>query len=652
MGWDDLRYAFRNLRRTPVFTAVAVLSLALGIGANTAIFTLLDQVLLRALPVKNPWELVKLYSAPGPFNGSQRCSGDCISYPAYRELRDGNQVFTGILARYPVALSFTDGDRTERVEGELVSGNYFEVLGVQSAIGRTFTQDDDRQVNGHPLVVLTYDFWQRRFGGDPTVLNRRIRVNGQPMTVVGVSQRGFQGVEVGKQLDVMVPMMMKPLMTPTWNELDVRRSIWLYSMARLKPGVSLAQASASLQPLWHTILEADLATNANANDTFRARYRAKQILVEDASKGRSQLRRQFSTPLLVLMAMVGFVLLIACANVANLLLARAAARQKEIAVRLALGASRMRVIRQLLVESTALSLTGGVAGLLVAWWSGNVLLRFLPQEGSTQVLASAPDLRVLGFALGVSILTGLLFGLAPALQSTRPAIAPTLKEQTANVAAGSAKLRMTLVASQVALSLVLLVGAGLFAKSLYKLQEVDPGFRTSNLIEFSVAPSLNGYTQPRMKQFFERLEDSLKQIPGVTAVAVAEVAPLSGNDSYSTVLVEGYTRKPDENMNPAQNWVNPGYFGAIGTPLIAGREFTRQDGAGAPKVAVINEKMVKYFFGKENPLGRHIGFGRSKTTDIEIVGVARDSKYETLREEAPREVYLPVDQDDAIESVT
>ncbi|HWZ29731.1 MAG TPA: ABC transporter permease [Bryobacteraceae bacterium] len=652
MRFDDVRYSFRNLRRTPVFTIVAVLSLALGIGANTAIFTLLDQVLLRTLPVKNPGELVTLHSAPGPFNGSSRCDSTCISYPAYRELRDRNQVFSGILALWRLALSFTDGDRTERVRGELVSGNYFEVLGVEPALGRTFTQDDDRVVNGHPLVILSYDFWLRRFGGNPSVLNRSVRVNGQPMTVVGVTRSGFQGLEVGKAVDVMVPMLMKPLMTPTWNDLEERRSIWMSAIARLKPGVSRTQAEAAMQVVWRPILEADLATNPTAGESFRKRYAAKKLLVDDVSKGQSQLRRQFSTPLLVLMAMVGFVLLIACANVANLLLARAAARQKEIAVRLALGASRARVVRQLLVESTVLALAGGAAGLAIAWWSGKALLQFLPDSASTQVLSTTPDLRVMAFAFALSLATGILFGLAPAIQSTRPAIAPTLKDQQSNVSAGAKRLRGALVAAQVALSLVLLVGAGLFAKSLYHLQAVDPGFRTSNLISFSIDPSLNGYAQPRMKQLFERLEDSLARIPGVTAVTSTEIAPLSGNDSMSTVKVEGYQPKPDENMNPYTNDVGPGYFSAMGIPLIAGREFTRADASGAPTVAIINEKMAQYFFGKESALGRRFGFGRDKTTSIEIVGVVKNSKYDNLREEMTRTVYLPWAQDDRIEQMT
>jgi predicted permease len=654
MRLDDLRYAFRNLRKTPVFTTVAILSLALGIGANTAIFTLLDQVLLRSLPVKNPGELVSLYSGEGPFQGSARCNKNCVSYPSYREMRDQNKVFTGVLARWPLALSFTDGDRTERVRAELVSGNYFDVLGVEPAIGRTFTRDDDRVVNGHPLVILSYEFWQKRFGGDPGVLNRSVRVNGQPMTVVGISQRDFRGVEVGRSVDVFVPMMMKPLMTPTWNHLDERRSIWMSAIARLKPGVSRQQAEAAMQPIWHSILEADLETNPNTNQSFRQRYAAKKLVVADISKGMSELRRQFSTPLVVLMAMVGFVLLIACANVANLLLARAASRQKEIAVRLALGASRGRVVRQLLVESTALALAGGLAGLAVAAWSGKLLLEFLPETATSQVLSTTPDLRILTFAFLLSLFTGVLFGLVPALQATRPAIAPTLKDQAGNVAAasGSAKLRMALVAAQVALSLVLLVGAGLFVKSLRNLNNVDPGFRTTNLISFSVDPSLNAYPQARMRQFFERLEDTLRQTPGISAVTTAEIAPLSGNDSSSTIAIPGFTPGANQNMNPVFNNIGPDYFSAMGIPLISGREFTRADAAGAPQVAIVNQKFAEYFFGKENPIGRRFGLGRDKAANIEIIGVVKNSKYSDLREEPLREVYTPWKQDDAIEQMT
>jgi predicted permease len=653
----DLRFALRNLRRTPVFAIVAILSLALGIGTNTAIFSLLDQVLLRLLPVKNPQELVKVHSAQGAFSGSSRCSGPslCLSYPAYQDLRDQNPVFSGMLAHLPLALSFTAGDRTERVSGALVSGSYFDVLGVGAALGRTFTQEDDRVVNGHPLVVLSYGFWQRRFAGDPTVLNRTVRINDHPMTVIGVAERGFNGVEVGRSLDVMVPMMMKPQMTPTWNDLDNRRSVWLYAIARRKPGVSRVQAEAAMQPMWKALLTEEVKLMPGANERFRTRYINKKLLVEDVSKGQSMLREQFSKPLVVLMAMVGLVLLIACANVANLLLARAAARQKEIAVRLALGAGRARVIRQLLVESVVLSFAGGLAGIAIAYASGGVLLRFLPDADANLSLAKTPDLRVLGFAFGLSLITGLLFGLVPALQATRPAIAPTLKDQASNVSAGGgqARVRMILVAAQVALSLVLLVGAGLFARSLINLRNVDPGFKSDHLMSFEIDASLNGYPQARMKQLFERLEDSLRESPGVRAVTSAEIAPLSGNDAVSTITVGGYQKKPEEDMNIAENWVGPGYFSSMGVALIAGREFTRADAATAPRVAIINETMAKYFFGHENPLGRRMSNnGRTSKPDTEIVGVVRDGKYDSLRSAVVRTAFFPWSQDESTSEIT
>ncbi len=644
-----LRYALRNLRRSPVFTTVAILSLALGIGANTAIFSLLDQVLLRTLPVRNPRELVALAPVSGAFRGSSRCDLTCLSYPAYRDLLDRNQVFNGILARWRLALSFSSGDRTERVRAELVSGNYFDVLGVTPAVGRVFTPDDDRVVNGHPVVVLSYGFWQSRFGGDPGVLNRTVRVNGQPMTVVGVAGRGFDGMEPGKGLDIMVPMMMKPLMTPNWPDLDNRTSVWLSAIARLKPGVSRRQAEAGIQGVWRQILEYEAPLIPGVDDGFRQRYVRKALTVTDASKGQSALRSQFSKPLVVLMAMVGLVLLIACANIANLLLARAASRQREIAIRLALGAGRGRVIAQLLVESTVLALAGDAAGIGVAAWSGRILLRFLP--GTESVLSTEPDLRVLAFAFALSLVTGILFGLVPALQATRPAIAPTLKDQASNISS-SARLRNALVISQVAISLLLLVGAGLFARSLYNLREVDPGFRTSHLTQFSIDASLNAYTQPRLQDLYRRVEESLQKMSGVTAATSVEIPPLSGDASINTIRVEGYQNTPQADMNPYVNDVGAGYFSAMGIPLIAGREFTLADGSTAPKVAVINQTMARYFFGDANPLGRHLGFGASKTLDVEIVGVVRDGKYVDLREKTVRTMYVPWTQDKTIEQMT
>jgi len=413
--------------------------------------------------------------------------------------------------------------------------------------------------------------------------------------------------------------------------------------------VSRAQAEAAIQTVWRPILEFEAPLFPGVNQSFRDRYVKKPLIVSDASKGESELRRQFSKPLVVLMAMVGLVLSIACANVANLLLARAASRQREIAIRLALGAGRGRVVAQLLVESTVLALAGGAAGIAVAAWSGGILLRFLPDAGTA--LSTSPDLRVLAFALALSLVTGVLFGLVPALQATRPAIAPTLKDQGSNISS-SARLRNALVVSQVAVSLLLLVGAGLFARSLYNLREVDPGFRTSHLTQFTVDVSLNAYPMPRIKDFYHRLEDSLRQMSGVTAVGSAEVAPLSGDASTHTVRVEGYESKPQEDMNPYVNWVGAGYFSALGIPLIAGREFTPTDRASAPKVTVINQTMARYFFGNANPLGRRVGYGAGKANDVEIVGVVRDGKYLDLREKTERTMYIPWTQDATVEQMT
>jgi len=375
----------------------------------------------------------------------------------------------------------------------------------------------------------------------------------------------------------------------------------------------------------------------------------KKLIVADASKGESALRRQFSQPLVVLMAMVGLVLLIACANVANLLLARAASRQREIAIRLALGSGRARLVAQLLVESTVLALGGGAVGIAVAAWSGRILLRFLPEADTP--LSSAPDERVLAFAVALSLVTGILFGLVPALQATRGAIAPTLKDQASNISS-SARLRSALVVSQVAVSLVLLVGAGLFARSLFNLREVDPGFRTSHLTQFTLDASLNAYSQARLQQLYHRVEESLGQLPGVSAVASGEVPPLSGDASKNTVKVEGYEPKPQEDMNPLMNWIGPGYFSGMGIPLVAGREFTPADGTAAPKVAIVNQTMAHYFFGDRNPLGRHVGYNGSKTPDVEIVGVVRDSKYLDLREKIDRTMFVPWTQDKTIEQMT
>jgi predicted permease len=648
----DVKHAVRVLRKNPGFAAIVVLTLGLGIGANASIFSLMDQVLLRALPVRSPGELV-LLDGPGAFRG-RTFNAQTFSYPMYRDFRDRNEVFTGVLGRFPTAMTLVWNGQAERVSGELVSGNYFEVLGVRPEIGRVFYAADDRTPGAHPVVVLSHGFWSRRFGADPSVLNGTLVVNGQPLTIVGVAARGFNGVQVGSNADVMVPLMMKAQMTPTWNDLDNRRSRWLTVMARLKPGTTAEQAEVQMNVVYRQINEQEIAEQANVSETFRKRFLEKHLEVLPGGRGLSDLRSEFSTALIVLMWMVGVVLLIACANVANLLLARTASRQKEISLRLALGAGRWRIVRQQLVESLTLASAGAAVGLVLAAWTGSLLLATLPGSESARALSATPDARVVLFALALAGLTAVVFGVVPALQATRPAAAAVLKEEAGSVAGGGrqARARQLLVIGQVAMSMLLLAGAGLFGRSLYNLRGVDPGFDVDRLLAFSIDPSLSGYSQPRMQQFFDALQRELSTVPGVRGVAMSEVGALTGNSWRSTVRVDGYQAKEGEDMNPGVDNVAPGYFSTMGTPLVAGREFTDKDVLGSPRVAIVNETMAGYFFGETNPIGRRFGIGGGSPTDIEIVGVAKDVRSEELRVKAPRFVYLPYRQNDALTSLT
>jgi predicted permease len=640
---QDFRFALRTFGKSPVFTTVAVASLALGIGANTAIFTLMDQVLLRMLPVREPERLVQL-DQQGPNQGSTY-GPRAFSYPMYMDFRDRAEVFSGVIARFTTHVSLTHKAQTERVRAELVSGNYFDVLGVGAAKGRLISPADDRNLGGHPVAVLSHSLWQTKFGGSTEILNQKILLNGHPMVVIGIAAPGFGGVQVGAISDVYVPMMMKPQITPTWNGMDDRRVMWLNIFARLNPGVSEEQAKASVQVLYKQVLESlELPTIREPSARFRSLFLDKKIAVLPASRGTSDLRRDAEKPLWVLTAMVGLVLLIACANVANLLTARAASRQKEIAIRLSLGASRGQIVRQLLVESVALAAAGGVFGLLVAAWTGDLLLSLLPLEAGRSALSTSPDARVLAYNFAISIAAALLFGLVPAIQATRPELATVLKDEAGNLstASGQVRFRKGLVVAQIALSLLLLIGAGLFTRSLYNLRELNPGFVTENLMTFKVDPSLVGYQKERALALYERVQQSIAAIPGVRSASMATVAVLTGDRNISTVRLEGYEAKEGEDMNPDINEIGPGYFTTMRIPILLGREFTPADRLGAPKVAVVNETMAKKYFGG-NPLGRKLAFGgRSKVIDIEIVGVVKDQKSNNLREEIPRFVYVPV----------
>ena len=654
----DLSYSFRALARTPGFTAIAILTLALGIGANTAIFTLLDQVLLRLLPVKNPQQLV-LLTMRGHHYGNN-WGGNAISHPMFRDFRAHNEVFSDMFCRFPIAASLSFNGQSERVAVELVSGTYFSTLGVNPANGRLFTPDDDRVPSGHPLLVLSYDFWKTRFAGDPAIVGKDLMLNNYKMTVVGVAQQGFDGVELGFSPKIFVPLMMQPqVIVGNPNDmLKDRRSRWVNAFGRLKPGVSLQQAKAALQPFMHSMLELEVqeAAFARASTYDRQEFLKSWIDVLPASQGRSYTRRQLSTPLWVLMGTTGAVLLIACANLANLLLVRGNARTREIAIRLAIGATRWQIIRQLILESLSLSFLGGLAGLALAFWADKALMGvYLPSDSGGLNISSAPDLRILLFTLAVTLLTGLIFGLVPALQTTKPNISGTLKDQAGAVVGGGHNgLRKGLVVAQVTLSLLLLVGAGLFVRSLSNLRNLGPGFPTERLVGFNIDPSLNGYTPERLKVFYPQLSEALGAIPGVQSVGLASMRILEDNEWDSSISVEGFTpAKPDEHAEPFMNAIGPNYFATLGVPVVAGRDFTINDNRSvkhgpeafnwAPTTVMINEKFAKKYFAGRNPIGLHLGFGTDPgtPTDMEVIGVVKDIKYTNLRDEIPEQAFVP-----------
>jgi putative ABC transport system permease protein len=646
---QDLKHAARTFAKSPGFTLVVVLTLALGIGANTAIFTLMDQVLLRSLPVREPERLV-IVDAPGPFSGASHQHSDTLepmSHPMFEGLRDRATSLSGVLAHFSAPVHLTAANQTDSVNGDLVSGTFFDVLGLRAPVGRLFTAEDDKTPGGHPVVVLGYGFFQRRFGGDAKIVGQGVLVNGHPMTVVGVSPAGFRGVEVGDSVDVFVPLMMQAQVIPSWQRgIGDWRVRWLTVMARLRDGVSLDEARAEVGVLYRQLLLEDAQHLETKSERFRTAFLEKQLHLLPGGRGTSALRDQSRTPLLVLMGMVGLVLLIACANVANLLLARASARQKEIALRLALGASRGRLVRQLLAESLVLSVAGGALGILFASWTGELLLRALPFDQASQVLSAQADLRVGAFALALSLATALIFGLAPAFQSTRLELAHTLKNEAASLLGGSApfRFRKGLVVAQVALSLLLLVGAGLFTRSLMNLGALNPGFEPEHVLGFSVNPTLNDYKGERRLSVLKQILDEVAAEPGVRSVSLSDIALMANDDSSSTVQVEGYTAKDDENMNPKNANVAPGFFNTLGVRLVAGRDFSPADGPEAPKVAVVNETFARYFFGEKDPVGRHFAFAREPARLMEIVGVVKDGKAASLREDPQRFLYRPYTQ--------
>ena len=656
--WQDIRYGLRMLGKNPGFTAVAVLTLALGIGANTGIFSILRQVLLQRLPVPHPEELVLLY-APGVRSGhisSDEVDGsESFSYPMYADLRDQNKVFAGLAAKADFSVSVALQGQTERARAELVSGNFFDTLGVHPVIGRLFSPADTSAAGGNPVVALGNGYWQKHFGGDPGVLNQSIMVNNRLMTIVGVVQPGFDGIQLGLVPDLYVPITMKPVITPSSDGLNDHKDYWVKVIARLKPGLSAAQATAALAPTYHALLENELPLNTGLNAQEKKEFEAKQLVLRDGSRGRPILENDTRPQLLTLMGMVGLVLFITCANVAGLLTARGVSRQKEISLRISLGASRVRLVRQLLVESCLLSLAGAVLGLLIANWMSSSLVYFASIDQMINGLSSSLNLPVLLFTVGLALFCGILFGVAPALSATRVQLASTLKEQAGALSSSlkHSRLRKVLVISQVALTLLMVTSAWGFVRSLYNLQHVDLGLRPAHVLQFSVAPSFNGYDQVRSFGFFHQLEDQIAALPGVLSLSAVEVALIADDDRGSNITVEGEPADLAGTRHVDWNAVSPGHFSNLGIPLLAGREFTRQDAHESPKVVIVNESMAKQFFPGVNALGKHMKTGGGKDPlDREIVGIVKDSHHSGVKEPLKPFFYIPYTQDKAITSLT
>jgi predicted permease len=651
---SGLRLALRTLFRTPFVTIVAILSLALGIGATTAIFSLFDQMILRPLPVHRPDELVNL-SAPAPKPGSQSCNqaGDCdevFSFPMFRDLERVQTSFTGIAAHRVFGANLAYRGQTLSGDGVLVSGSYFPVLGLQPALGRLIGPADDRTIGGHFVAVLSYDYWRTRFDASPGVVNATLIVNGQPMTIIGVAPRGFEGTTLGPRPQVFVPITMRGLMNPGWKDFDNRRSYWAYLFARLKPGVSIEQARAATNGPYHAIVnDVEAPLQKGMSDQTMKRFRAKAIVMEDGRRGQSSLHREAFAPLLLLLGVTAFVLLIACANIANLLLARAATRATEMAVRLSIGASRVRLVAQLLTESCLLAVFGGVAGLLVSRWTLQLIASLLPAE-AVQVIKLDLQPAVLLFAAALTLGTGLLFGLFPALHSTRPDLVSMLKD-TAGQPSGArtaARFRTSLATLQIALSMALLISAGLFTRSLMNVSRVDLGIKTDHLVTFGLSPELNGYKPAQSRALFERVEDEIGGVAGVTGVTGSMVPLIGGSNWFSGVSVEGFPAGPDTDTSAALNEIGPAYFRTVGIRLLAGRDFTRADALGAPKVAIVNEAFAKKFNLGRQAVGKHMRADSGTPLDIEIVGLVQNAKYSEVKRAVPPLFLLPYRQDDSL----
>jgi predicted permease len=661
---QDLRYALRMLARSPGFTLIAVLTLALGIGANTAIFTVLDAVLLRSLPVAHPEQLA-LVTDPNDHGGrfgSQTGDRSLLAYSEFEYLGDHNSVFSSLFAAdsslpdVEVSISGSSSPRgggPETAKVRMVSGGYFATLRMTPALGTAFGPEVDHVRAGSPIAVLSYAFWKRRFALNPSVLGTVIRMRNSSFQIVGVTPPGFFGETVGEAPDLWVPMKMQDAIYPGIDYLSpspqgiVNQHMWLQVMGRLKPGICLAQANAALNIDFKRYLES--AAGSTLTTEERRHVLDQRLHLRPGSAGSSTLRDPFGMPLQFLMVLVGLILLLACTNVANLLLARGAARQKEFAMRLAIGAGRQRLIRQLLTESLVLAALGAAAGLLLAHWGDVLLLRMVAgTAGPAGIqLDLQPDARVLAFTLGVAFLTAILFGLLPALLSTRFDLSPALKSTTSELTTYSASrsipIGKILVVAQVAVSLILLVAAGLFVRSFSRLNHVYLGYQRENLLLFRVDAAAGGFKGPAATRLYQELLERISAVPGLRGATVSHNGLFSHSESGDPISVEGYTPKPGEELDSMFDHVGPNYFSTVGIPLLMGREIEPQDSVGGTRAAVVNQTFVRQFFPNTNPIGKHVrDTYAGNPAEMVVVGVVADAKYRDLREKTPPRIYVPL----------
>jgi predicted permease len=658
--WQDLRYGLQMLVKHPGFTAIAVLTIALGVGANTALFSVVDAVLLKKLPVKDPDQLVLFRAtwnrerfSPGGYNGSNQrdpatglTNGTSFPFQTFSRLREDRGALSDVFAFASVDLNMNAGGQAEVVSGQVVSGNYYTTLGVPALIGRTITDADDNP-GTTPVAVLTHRFWISRFSGDKGVIGRQVNLNNVAFTIVGVTPPGFEGTgQVGSSQDVSLPLAWEPQVSGERTYLKGAGIWWLRLMGRLKPGATLEQATTSLEGAFQqSVLDHRAARQAQSKNPIRPLEPKDypRLAIDSGSQGEMNTRRFLTKPLRLLFGVVALVLLIACANVANLLLVRASSRQKEIAVRLALGASRRRLIRQLLTESVLLASLGGGLGVLFAVWIKDGLLAVTEWGGrGMAVLIPRLDLRVLGFTLGLSCLTGIIFGIVPAMRATRLDLTPTLKDTGRGSSAYTRSLLgKSLVVAQVSMSVLLLIGAGLLIRTLRNLQKVETGFNTSNLLLFNVDPKLIGYKDDKLAALYQQMFDRLEAVPGVQSVTFSRHALLSRGATSKSFYLPGTQTSPGRPPVEANvHNVRENFLQTMEIPLLLGRSLTPQDDARAPQVAVVNQTFAQRFFPNENPIGKRFGFDSEKPSEIEIVGLARDAKYTSQRDDTQPTIYI------------